>query len=262
MGIRELYQFVSKGKMEPFYSSQFFFRYISVVCSFFFIKIKLSSNSVTFISLLCAVVGGLLLAAREPDLLILSIVLMNLYNILDHCDGEVARYEVQILKKKKGPEGPFFDAIVHYLFTPVLFFSLALQSYHVTHQFLDLWAGLISIIWLSSFGQAAALRVSLDYVFAGKGDLDSIKSIWSHDKVVHSDRLQRKDILRKLIREVFSTQGQILVVSIAVISDLFIATRLAFRFSSLVLYSYGIIAVFGIPRSLISFFTRLNMLSK
>jgi phosphatidylglycerophosphate synthase len=258
MSIKELYRFVSKGKLEPFYSSQYFFRYFSVVLSFVFIKLRSSSNFVTILSLVCAVFGAILLGFNSWSLSLISIILMTLYNILDHSDGEIARYEIVYLKKKKGPEGPYLDALVHYIFTPIFFFSLGYSSYQLTGNILDLFAGLISLIWLSSFGQAAALRVSFDYLFAGNRSIETVKSIWKHDKVVSSDQLHAKDVIRKIIREIFSTQGQITLVSLAVILDLIFSFNLSFK--TIVLYSFAISAIIGIPKSLLSFYNKLNRL--
>ena len=243
--------------MEPFYSSQFFFRYLSVLFSYAFIKLRIGSNAITFISLIVAILGAILLSFNDVQLLLLSIILMNLYNILDHCDGEVARYEIQVLKMKKGPEGPYFDAIVHYIFTPLVFGALAIHSYNETGLLIDLWSGILTFMWLSSFGQAAALRVIMDYLFSGKGDLKIAESIWKHDKVVPPEELNFKLILRKLIREVFSTQGQIIVVSMAVIIDLTIQSEII-QIKTIVLYFFGCISLVGLHKSIYQFFIKLK----
>lgn len=258
--IKEIYQLVSKGKFEPFYSSQYFYRYISVIHTYLFIKLGIWSNPTTIISLIVALTGAFLIHLGNVSLMITGIILLNYYTILDHVDGELARFEISILKRKKGPEGPFLDAMVHYLFTPIVFFALGLKVFNETDNEIFLWLGVITFIWLSSFSQAAALRVSFDYLFRSKGSLEEVSSIWSHDKATDSSALTDKDKLRKVIRELFSSQGQIIIITAVLLSDHFFLKNLIL--SQITLVSFASFAVIGIIKSLLVFYKRLRSLPR
>ena len=246
----------TKGKRESFLSSKYLFRKISIPISFVFAKLGVSSNTITFVSLIFAISGAFLQTSGEPLLILISIGCLLIYTILDHCDGELARYEINILKLKKGPEGPYFDALVHYLFTPIFYFAIGFAKYLESGFELALWEGVITGIWLSSFSQASALRVTLDRIIESNQSISDFKSIWLHDKVIDRGKFTVKQTIRSIIRETFSTQGQIIIISLLSIIDIFKEWSFSLRF--VFLDFMFILSLIGIIRASLLFFNKLK----
>ena len=260
MTLKDLRKKLEKGRRESFLSSKYLFRYISIPFSYVFIKIGLSANQITLISLVFAILGALLQYTDNTNILIISIFLMNLYTVLDHCDGEVARYENWI-GRKKGMEGPYLDAIVHYLFTPIFYVSIGMAKAELMQNNIYLFQGVVVAIWLSSFAQSAAYRVIFDGLLEKKITLNDVNKIWSHDKVFDRTNFTIKQLLRSFIREATSTQGQILLISVLVLIDTFLNMGLvSFRIYFLDLMT--IIACIGIIKSIYTFYRYLTNINR
>ena len=227
---------------------------ISLIC----IRLKIHSNTVTAASLFFAVFGAILQSFNDLKYLHLSIVFILLYNILDHVDGELARYEKVINKEKKGLDGPYFDSLVHYIFTPLLFFSIGLAFYKNDGSELSLWCGLIVGMWLSTYGSSASYRILMDFIFH-EGDnnktLKKIKPIWKHNKN-QKNNISFKKKFFSLIRESFSTIGQIYLLTGLHLINLIFSIPFQLRFYYL--YLMGLIAIFNIPRVCFKYFKLLK----
>ena len=65
---------------------------LSIYFTWVFIRFGVSANIVTTISGIFALIGGVLFAFNNIWLLWLGILFLELYNILDFSDGEIARY--------------------------------------------------------------------------------------------------------------------------------------------------------------------------
>ena len=227
---------------------------ISLIC----IRLKIHSNTITAVSLFFAVFGAVLQSFNDLKYLHLSILFILLYNILDHVDGELARYEKVINKEKKGLDGPYFDALVHYFFTPLLFFSIGLAAYHTNGNEGALWCGLIIGMWLSSYGHSASYRVIMDFIFRSSPtdeNLKKIEPIWKHNKN-QKNNISFKRKFFSLIRESFSTIGQIYILTGLHIINLIFSIPFQLRFYYL--YLMGLIAIFNMPRVCFKYFKLLK----
>jgi len=111
------------------------------------IRLPLSANQVTFISMLVGLSGAGLLSLGDALLNIYGTLLLVLCYMLDYCDGVVAR-----LKNQCSPAGAAFDDFVDWLVDTAI---LACLGWGVTRSDgNDLW------MWL---GFAAALGSTVDY---------------------------------------------------------------------------------------------------
>jgi hypothetical protein len=110
--LREIAATMRKSR-EPYWISKYLFRPWTVYLSALLAKRGLSPNAITAISGICVAAGALLLAMSSAVGWFLGGVLVLLYFTLDHCDGEVARYNAVVLNRASGPVGIFWDGIAH-----------------------------------------------------------------------------------------------------------------------------------------------------
>ena len=91
-------------------------RRFSIYFTWVFAKLGCSPNTATSLSLLCALLGGVFLsrASWGP-----GILLINLWYLLDHVDGELAR-----LSGKASAAGLFYDTAINFLVQPLTFLGL------------------------------------------------------------------------------------------------------------------------------------------
>lgn len=73
-------------------------RKISPYFDWFFLRIGLGGNQITFLSVLPIIIGSSLFLFSNPFYWILGWAVMQLYAILDCCDGEVARFKNEMSK--------------------------------------------------------------------------------------------------------------------------------------------------------------------
>lgn len=258
MDLKKLKELTSKGYSEAFLSNKYVFRHITVYLSYLALKIGISANTLTFISMICAIIGAYMQVYSNLTLLTISNVLMFAYYILDMMDGEVARYNYHVKNISSGKAGAYFDALVHYLFTPVLFFALGVFSYQQYGSTAYLWVGLWTGMAFSSYSRSAANRVIFDAVLANGGDNEAINRIWQHDKINRSQASQKKKI-RFVIKEIFSTQGQIFALIIFTYVDWYLVSEYSMRTVYLVLMA--VIGLLNFPKTAYYYFKNLEQIA-
>ncbi len=111
-----------KGPEKSGYLMHYIYRKISVFFSIFFIKLRVSPNFITFLSLVSDVVVIYLMYLQRW---VLAGILVNLALVFDCSDGEVARY---YKSKEKNPiekkYGSYLDEVIGTIgFTTVVFFA-------------------------------------------------------------------------------------------------------------------------------------------
>ncbi|MCF7804251.1 MAG: CDP-alcohol phosphatidyltransferase family protein [Candidatus Marinimicrobia bacterium] len=259
MKIQDVKNITSKGSRDPFLTNRIFFRHISVYVTYIFLKLRIPANTVTFLSSIVAITGAFLQVYNDMQILLISCVLLNSYYILDMADGEIARYNIKKGKRQPNEAGPYFDALVHYFLTPLLFFSVGLFCYHKYGAEIYLWAGLIVGMWLSSYAQSAANRVILDFLLQGNRDPNGkiIDELWRDNKYDNS-KASIKQRVRFLIREAFSSQGQIITLTLLIILDWIFQPGISFRAYYLLIMAG--IALLNMPRVSYKYFRMLKEL--
>lgn len=100
-----------------------------------------TANQVTLASLLIGLVGILFFSFPGKGMFLAGAILLQFWYLLDHVDGQVARY-----RGTASLTGRFFDYMTHHLIHGVIFFSLGLYVYRETHRFFFvLWGFFASI---------------------------------------------------------------------------------------------------------------------
>jgi len=91
--LREICQRIKyEGSSREDWLSRIIFRRVSIYLTVLFLKAGLSANKVTALRLLPCIGAGVLLAFPQPEYWLLAWGLLFVYEILDCCDGEIARY--------------------------------------------------------------------------------------------------------------------------------------------------------------------------
>jgi len=100
-------------------------RRISFYPTWLFLKLGVSANKVTILSLLVGLVGCGFLAFGNYIGIIIGALLANMWALLDYVDGNIARYN-----KSASDYGMFLETWVCAIFSPLLFISVGLAAYN------------------------------------------------------------------------------------------------------------------------------------
>lgn len=123
--IKELREICQKSRLwADTWHGRHIARPASIYLTAVFLRLGLSANTVTGIFLASGIAGSLLMAFGNRVLFFAGTIMLQLWYILDHCDGEVARY-----RKQTSFTGIYFDAITHYISHPLIFFCTGLGLY-------------------------------------------------------------------------------------------------------------------------------------
>lgn len=96
-------------------------RKISFYPTWLFLKIGISANQATFISIIVGVIGCSFLAFGNYGTRIMGALLVNFWIVLDCVDGNIARYEETFSNY-----GEFIDALSGYFLNAILFLSVGI----------------------------------------------------------------------------------------------------------------------------------------
>jgi len=99
-------------------------RRISFYPTWLFLKLGLSANQATFISIIVGVIGCSFLAFGNYVTRVTGALLVNFWIILDCVDGNIARY-----KETSSDYGEFIDALGGYLLNAILFLSVGTGAF-------------------------------------------------------------------------------------------------------------------------------------
>ena len=119
-------------------------RRLSIYITSFFLRLGVSANFATGTFLAAGVCGGLLLLSGNRFMFVLGALFLQLSYILDHVDGEIARY-----RKQTSLTGIYFDHIAHYIIHPLFFFCFGLGLFSRTWCMSNLYLGLLAGLSIS-----------------------------------------------------------------------------------------------------------------
>ena len=125
---------------EPYWTSRYLFRPWTGYLSWLLVKLRLTPNGITLISALCFIGGSVSLLCPVPIAWLGAALLILIYHALDHCDGEVARYQRLTGKKQGALDGEYWDGMVHAL-EPLLVMCIGWRIFRDDH--LEFWPLLI-----------------------------------------------------------------------------------------------------------------------
>ena len=114
-------------------------RQLGYLLSLVFIRLPISANQVTFLSMTVGLSGCALFLQGELRTNIYGALLLVLSYALDYCDGVIAR-----LKDQCSPYGAAFDDFVDWIVDTAIFASLGFGTWSTTGEIWWLWLGLIA----------------------------------------------------------------------------------------------------------------------
>jgi phosphatidylglycerophosphate synthase len=124
VSLRELRKICRKGERDPFWISNIFWRPVSIYVSWLLIRLGITPNPVTLVGAVLAVASSLILVQPSTTVYLVSVVLMQLFFLLDHVDGELARYQAHHEGESWDQSGRYFDVLTHYFQGPTLYYCL------------------------------------------------------------------------------------------------------------------------------------------
>ncbi len=157
---------VANNKHDNLYS-KIIYRKFSPYITFLFLKLGISANTTTWLSVVFAFIGCFLISLSDKKLTILGFIFIQFWYLLDHVDGELARYT-----NTSSREGLYLDLATHALVHPIIYFSFALDSvnnldtyYNLSYLSLDipirrimLFCGFLTGLSVSTIDLSSGLR--------------------------------------------------------------------------------------------------------
>lgn len=98
---------------DPFWVSKYFYRHITIYFTWACAKLGMSANGVTLASAIAIFAGAICFGLPSRWAWLVGALLVQLYFILDHVDGEMARFERAVKRRSSGMAGVFYDTVCH-----------------------------------------------------------------------------------------------------------------------------------------------------
>jgi phosphatidylglycerophosphate synthase len=121
-------------------------REASLPITWLLLHTKMTANQVTLVSLIAGMAGGVLFAFGSWQSFLGGALLLQIWYLLDHVDGQIARY-----RQTACLTGRFFDYIMHHAIHGVIFFSLGIHCFTRTGSFIYVWWGFAASLSMTMF---------------------------------------------------------------------------------------------------------------
>jgi phosphatidylglycerophosphate synthase len=129
--IKELREICQRSRDDNLFQSDWLdrnlLRHVSIYLTWLFLKVGLSPNKITLLSILPALGAGALFTLPDPKYWLIAWALFFFCEILDCCDGELARYQ-----KSSSLTGEYDDLMAGvYFIRPLLYGCMSFGIYNV-----------------------------------------------------------------------------------------------------------------------------------
>ena len=230
MRFSEYKDICQKGDSENYILDKYIYRKISIFGSIAAIKLRLSPNLITFLSLISSIGSLFFLSSNESINLLIGALLIFTYHYLDHVDGEVARYKIYNGTLKKNLRGQYFDVLCHSYSVNLMLFSTAYALSNLYDSDYLILLGMVSMVGYSSFPTLVASKVMIGYIY------NNPDNISNDSNSILLKNLERKDLqikatnakfftkikLKKLLTEIVAYPGILSILMIATLFDAFL----------------------------------------
>lgn len=123
--VKELREICQK---QPIPAPAKFQRKLSIYFTKLLLHTKISANQVTLLSALSGIAAGVFFIFGYSWCMLSGALLVLLYMILDHSDGEIARY-----RGTASISGSYIDRLCHMIVEPYIFVTLTFGLYNILH---------------------------------------------------------------------------------------------------------------------------------
>ncbi|MEO9476972.1 MAG: CDP-alcohol phosphatidyltransferase family protein [Cyclobacteriaceae bacterium] len=267
----ELKKVCRKDKLDPFWISNVLARPFSIYVTWICIQLGIRANQITFVSCVFALSSSFILLLSTQWALFLSAVFLYVFYILDHVDGELARY--YIYKSKNSDSfinlsGIYFDRIVHYFLGITLYPCLGISLYLIDEHFVWLVLGVIGAVGSSGLPRFTSAftvfemtvknesLIKTEYIkqFAGLDFVYWTKSQIPRDFIV----LPRNFIeLKYVLKQYLSFPGDLIIYIVFVNADVFWGFP-DLLFTKIYLTFFASIRLLNIAYSAYNYFNKLR----
>jgi hypothetical protein len=142
---------------EEHWAGRLYMRRISPFFSWMFVRIGFSPNQLTYLMIVCGVLGGAAITMSGLTWAIVGALLIQAYLLLDCSDGEVARF-----RKRTSVTGVYLDRIGHYMSEVALLAGLGVRAQGAYHN-----GGYVELGLLAALG-AALIKAETDNVVVAR----------------------------------------------------------------------------------------------
>jgi len=138
-------------------------RKITPYITWVLLRLGLSANKTTILGMFVGTTGAVLLSINRPFTLICGLFLLQLSNMLDYCDGEIARYNNYYSKEKMYDiSGAYLDWLWHFYIPTTTIFFLSLGLFSLTNAPHVFIIGFISILGFCIFPFTCKEHILID----------------------------------------------------------------------------------------------------
>jgi len=191
------------------------------------------------LSLLAALGSLYFLMFNTARDLLAAAVLIFLYYILDHVDGELARYHIATGRQTPSLQGHYFDLLVHRYSSNLMLFFMAISVYRLFGYEYAVLLGFVACIGVSSFPNVVAAHVLAGRLAHDPGLIESpetqriLQQLERKQGQIEEIRGGPVARLKKILGELLFFPGHIIAIIAVLIIDLFMP-------QGFILFSYSI----------------------
>ncbi len=196
-------------------------RKLSIYITWLFIKLKITGNQASLLMIIVGIIGSSLFIFGSYWYYLTAVLTLQFWFILDHVDGELARYW-----KKTSAKGIFIDKLNHHLIHPLIFLCLGIGMYKQFNNAL--------MLILGSFTAYSLLLQ--DLINMDKKDSIGDKKIKKDVKSENKQNTQ-KFLFQKVSLIIYKVPGIMNIITIAAILNIlkYIFIFYAFTFPIMIL---------------------------
>jgi phosphatidylglycerophosphate synthase len=126
--------------------SRHIYRVISIYFTRMFLKTGITANQVTLLGFLIGIIGVTFYWSSNPKFWLIGTFIFFVFMILDHVDGEIARY-----RKTSSTRGRYLDDITGYILRLYILICMSIGVYNVFSDIKVLFFGMMLIVFNSMF---------------------------------------------------------------------------------------------------------------
>ncbi len=171
MRTSELRAICQKGQGEIFLVSAYVYRPFTIYISRLYLLLGLRSNTITFHSLLAGLAAAAFSLLPSPVDLVAAAFCLQIYFVLDHVDGEVARFDLHRGTQKPSLAGEFFDFWTHFHSVNLVFAFMGLGLFLQTGNLLWAILGILDCNISGNFQRMPLANVVLGGLARGQVDI-------------------------------------------------------------------------------------------
>lgn len=237
MHVQRYRELCQKNQEENYFFDKYFFRKISIYFTILFIRLNIRANHATFLSLLAVLGSCYFLMSNSPINMAIAVLLIFLYHLLDHVDGELARYYLAVGLQKPSIQGKYFDVLIHKYSTNLMLFFIGISVYRFYGYEFAVILGFAACIGMSAFPNLIASQVIVQRIAKDNNSVfeESVQEILyllekKRDQINKMQQAKAAVKARKLITEMLFFPGALFLIMMVVTADIFYGGFLLFSY--------------------------------